>query len=212
MGARQKQIVDDSVPWINFLWAFENSHPEKAVEALRFEPVCGTLLISGLSAGNARSMPLRWGKRRKAFLRFPAELSFDPGLDEHSLLDKIQVDLGQLITASPRLDYPTEAWEKTRQNLEPGTTLNEVLVEYTAHEDAAFHFVNGTRIAVRELDPGTAQNGFVLQAVAPADRLVILRVIEAGTNKVVPVKRQASHPLFGLDHVIVMVAVGLWGR
>ncbi|ESY85863.1 hypothetical protein X741_33310 [Mesorhizobium sp. LNHC229A00] len=188
-GARQKQlIVDDSVPWINFLWALENPHPEKAVEALRFEPVCGTLIISGLSAGNARSMPLRWRKRRKALLRFPAELSFDPGLDEHSLLDKIQVDLGQLITASPGLDYPTVDWEKTRQNLEPGTTLNEVLVEYTAHEDAEFHLVDGTRIAVRELDPGTAQNGFVLQAVAPADRRVILRVIEAGTNKHVPVK------------------------
>ncbi|RWP38894.1 MAG: hypothetical protein EOR05_34360 [Mesorhizobium sp.] len=124
----------------------------------------------------------------RLLLRFPAELSFDPGLDGHSLLHKIQVDLGQLITASPRLDYPTEDWEKTRRNLEPGTTLNEVLVEYTAYEDAAFHFVDGTRIAVRELDPGTAQNGFVLQAVAPADRLVILRVIEAGTNKVVPVK------------------------
>ncbi|TJW71975.1 MAG: hypothetical protein E5V92_33170, partial [Mesorhizobium sp.] len=118
-GARQKQlIIDDSVPWINFLWAFENSHPAKAVEALRFEPVCGTLLISGLSAGNARSMPLRWGKRSKALLRFPAELSFDPRLDGDSLLDKIQVDLGQLVTASPRLDYPTEDWEKTRQNLE----------------------------------------------------------------------------------------------
>ncbi|RWP86664.1 MAG: hypothetical protein EOR12_21645 [Mesorhizobium sp.] len=64
-GPRQKQlIVDESVPWTNFLWAFENPHPQKALEALRFEPVCGTFLISGLSAGNASSMPLRWGKRR----------------------------------------------------------------------------------------------------------------------------------------------------
>ncbi|MER9664080.1 hypothetical protein [Mesorhizobium sp. M0159] len=188
-GERQTQLLfEEPAPWHSFLWALENPHPEKAVKALRFEHVCGTLIIFGVAAGNAHSMPLRWEKRKKALLRVPPELSFGPALDDDSRLNPVQIDLGQVISASPRLIYPTEGWEKTRQNLEPGTTFNEVVVEYAAHEDAEFHLADGTRIAVRDLEKHTSQNDFILEPIAAADQRVILRVVEAGTNKLLPVK------------------------
>jgi len=50
----------DDGPWVNWLWAWENPHPEKAVVGVRFEPVSGTVIVSAISAGNAISQPLRW--------------------------------------------------------------------------------------------------------------------------------------------------------
>lgn len=188
-GVRQTQLIfEDDGPWVNFVWAFENPHPEKAVEALRFEPVCGTLIVSALSAGDTCSTPLRWKKRKKVLLRTSSELSFDSALDEHSLLDQIQLDLGQVIAARPRLVYPREEWEETRQNLQPKTASHELLVEYAAHEDAEFHLAGGTRLALRNLETTSSGNGVALEPVEPADQRVSIRVVEAGTNRAIPVK------------------------
>ncbi|MER9390240.1 hypothetical protein [Mesorhizobium sp. M0435] len=114
-GVRQQQAIVEEGPWMNFVCALENPHPQKAVEAIRFEPVSGSLIISGVSAGDARSMPLLWEKRKKTLLRLPSEVTFDSTLGEHGLFSQIQLDLGQVISASPRLVYPTERWEKTRK-------------------------------------------------------------------------------------------------
>ncbi|MER9222957.1 CehA/McbA family metallohydrolase [Mesorhizobium sp. M0644] len=189
-GVRQQQLIfeDSRVPWINFIWAVENPHPERAVEAFRFEPVCGALVVSAVSAGDTCSTPLRWEKRKKVLLQTRSELTFDPALNEHSLLDQIQLDLGQVIAARPRLVYPTEEWQETRQNLQPKTASHEVLVEYTAHEDAEFHLQGGTRIAIRDLESRSSENEPVLEPIERADQRVSLRVVEAGTNNVVPVK------------------------
>ncbi|TIT34478.1 MAG: hypothetical protein E5W78_10600, partial [Mesorhizobium sp.] len=194
-GERQTQLIfEEATPYHNFVWAFQNPHPEKPVKALRFEPVSGTLLISAVAAGNARSMPLQWQKRKKALLRMPFKLGFDSA-QEQSLLDHVQLDLGQLISMSPRLVYPVEDWEKTRQNLEPDTTFSEVVVEYASHEDAAFHIGDGTRILVRDLGKCTSQNDLSLEPIAPADQRVILRVVEAGTKKLLPVKLHVHGPI-----------------
>ena len=32
---------------MNWLWAWENPHPDKAIVGLRFEPVSGTVVVSG---------------------------------------------------------------------------------------------------------------------------------------------------------------------
>ncbi|CDX24951.1 conserved hypothetical protein [Mesorhizobium plurifarium] len=188
-GRRQLQVVfEDNGAWINFVWALENPHPGKAVRALRFEPVCGALVVSAISAGDTCSTPLRWERRNKVLFRTSSELSFDPALDEHSLLDQIQLDLGQVIAVRPRLVYPAEDWQETRQNLEPKVASHEVLVEYAAHEDAEFHLQGGSRIAIRDLEARSSKNDPVLEPLKRADHRVSLRVVEAGTNKVVPVK------------------------
>lgn len=175
-GERQTQLVfEDPTPYHNFVWAFQNPHPEKPVKAIRFEPVCGTLLISGVAAGNARSMPLRWEERKKALLRMSSKLSHDSAR-QHSLLERIQLDLGQVISMAPRLVYPTDDWEQTRQNLEPGTTFNEVIVEYAAHEEAAIHMKDGSCIPVQDLEECPSQDEFSLEPIDPADQRIILRL------------------------------------
>lgn len=187
-GIRQQQALFEEGPWMNFVWAFENPHPKKRVEAIRFEPVSGCLVISGVSAGDSRSMPLLWGKRKKALLRMPPEVSFDSTLDEHGLFNQIQLDLGQIISAGPRLVYPTKLWEKTRQNLQPEASPTEIVVEYAAHSDARFHLLGERTIPACDLENDAPQNEPMLRSIVPANQRVILRVVEQGTNKTVPVK------------------------
>ncbi|MER9587159.1 hypothetical protein NKJ01_36085, partial [Mesorhizobium sp. M0276] len=178
---------------MNFVWAFENPHSDKAVEAIRFEPVSGSLIISGVSAGDSRSMPLRWEKRKKALLTMPPEASFDSTLDQHGLFSQIQLDLGQVISASPRLVYPMEHWEKTRQNLQPEASPTEIVVEYAAHPDACFHLADRT-ISISDVEDSVLQNEPILQSILPANQSVILRVVEQRTNKPVPVKLHVHGP------------------
>ncbi|MBM3748887.1 MAG: hypothetical protein FJW34_24225, partial [Acidobacteria bacterium] len=49
----------DRGAWINWLWAWKNPHPGKEIAALRFEPKSGVIVLSGVSAGQASSEPLR---------------------------------------------------------------------------------------------------------------------------------------------------------
>jgi len=50
----------DRGPWVNWLWAWKNPHPQKEIAALRFEAKSGVAIISGVSAGTASAEPLRW--------------------------------------------------------------------------------------------------------------------------------------------------------
>ena len=59
-GTSQMRVTAaDSGRWVNWLWAWENPYPDKAVVGVRFEPVSGIVLVSAISAGNAVSQPLR---------------------------------------------------------------------------------------------------------------------------------------------------------
>ena len=93
----------DRAPWVNWLWAWENPLPEKTICGIRFEPASGVVLVSAVSAGNVDSSPLRWQTRRKARLILPPEHSFPPELDREGLLEQVRIDLGQVISARPRL-------------------------------------------------------------------------------------------------------------
>ncbi len=90
-------------PWTNWLWAWHNPYPDKAIAGLRFEPVSGLTIVSAVSAGNASSHPLRWMARRKAIFKLALSETFLPKLDERGLLEQIQLDMGQVISATPRL-------------------------------------------------------------------------------------------------------------
>lgn len=175
----------DFMPWVNWLWAWENPFPAKAIVALRFEPKQGAVIISGLSAGNASVMPLRWETRQKAVFRLPKGVAFDPNLDEKGRLKQIQLDMGQVISAIPRLAYPNDEWAKSYNNKLPEQRNNEILIEYTAHPDALFHLGSGKTVPVAKLkDAGKGP----LTRVAPATQSVVLRVIEKSGGKPVAVK------------------------
>jgi hypothetical protein len=184
----------DSGPWVNWLWAWENPCPEKPIVGLRFEPCAagpgaGPIVLSAISAGHVASLPLRWRTRRKARLILPEGEGFEPDLDQDGLLKQIQLDLGQVISATPRLLYPVGAWPDTHNNQLPALSPDEILLEYTAHPDACFHLFGaaGTQtIPVSAVEQAVADGP--IQPVAPAQQQVTLRVVERGSTKPVPVK------------------------
>jgi hypothetical protein len=178
--------VADGGPWVNWLWAWQNPYPEKTIVGLRLEPVSGIVVLSAISAGAATDQPLRWRTRRKACLTLAEPETFLPDLDEHGLLRQVQLDMGQVISATPRLRYPNDRWPETYNNQNPEESETEVLVEYTAHADAAFHLADGHTISVAQVESAAAPPA--LQPVPPATRRVTLRAIERHSGQCVPVK------------------------
>jgi hypothetical protein len=186
-GAAQTRVVGPWIfPWINWLWAWENPYPNKAIVRLRLEPHAGTTILSAVSAGDVSSHPLRWETRRKAILRLPKGEPFDSKVDDHGLWRQIQLDLGQVISAQRRLIYPSNTWSDTYNNQPPRVSKDEVLIEYAAHPDAQFHLPGRRPVPAATLERGR-QTGF-LTPVAPSTRRVHLRVIDAATRRPVAVK------------------------
>ena len=176
----------DVWPWTNWLWAWENPRPRAALVGLRVEPVGGPVVISGLSAGKASSHPLRWGTRRKAVLTLPAGATFEPRVDAVGRYRDIQLDMGQVIHATPRTVYPDPRWAQSHANQVPAVSPREVLVEYAAHPDARFHLAQGRPVAVAALE-GSDRAG-ALRPVAPASQRVTIRVVDKASGKPVAVK------------------------
>jgi hypothetical protein len=191
-GWSQTRVIPaDEGAWVNWLWAWENPRPETAIAGFRFEPAAGVVVISAISAGDVTSLPLRWQARRKARLVLPADQPFERELDSDGLLRQIRLDLGQVISATPRLLYPDpgDAWAESYKDQIPELSANEVLVEYAAHPEACFHLTGaaGTRtVPVSEVEE--AGPGRELHALSPAGLTVTLRVVERGSARPVPVK------------------------
>jgi hypothetical protein len=194
-----KYVVD---PWMNWLWAWENPHPERAVCGIRLEPGNSVLVISAITAGQSSWNPFRWRPRRKALLSLPDGVAFDSKLDELGLLKQIRLDLGHVISARPRTIYPNTEWEGRSPFEIPKVSETELIVEYTSHPDASFHFDTATVVPVSDVEKkGEAGR---LKVVAPADRKVRLRVVEAGSGKPLAVKLhvhgEAGEYLPPVDH------------
>ncbi|MBT4502860.1 MAG: hypothetical protein HOC74_34320, partial [Gemmatimonadetes bacterium] len=201
-GFSQTRTGDnDGSPWANWLWAWANPNPRKEIVAVRFEPVSGVIMLSGISAGRGASLPLRWRRRRKALLTLPRGQTFDPTLDVEGRLEQIQLDMGQVISAQLQSQYPNDAWTKSYNNQLPAVSDRHVLVEYTSHEDAAFHVSGGKTIPVARLEERGKSGS--LKVVEPATQRVDLIVSEKGTKKPVTVKLhvhgQAGEYLAPLD-------------
>ncbi len=181
----------DDGPWVSWLWAWENPYPEKFIERLRFEPASGAVVISAISVGDVAELPLRWQPRRKARLVLAEGEIFRPDLDRDGLLEQIQIDLGQVISATPRPVYPNDGWQDSYNNQLPeySVATREILIEYTAHPEACFHLSGpsgGRLIPVSEVE-GAGSDG-LLHPVAPAEQTVTLRVVEHAGSRPVPVK------------------------
>jgi hypothetical protein len=181
---------EDRGNWINWLWALENPHPEKDIKGFRFEPVVNcSIILSAISAGNVGSNPLRWESRQKAILKLPSDLKFDPTLDGNGLLSQLKLDLGQVISAEPRLLYPDDNWSGTYNNMVPGRSEKEIIVEYAAHSDASFHLWD--RKVIKLVDVIGKTGTEFIQPIASAKKRIKIRVVEKGSSKPVPVKFHA---------------------
>jgi hypothetical protein len=187
-GLTQTRVsFGDRDHWTSWLWAWENPHPEKPVTGFRFEPGSIPVLLSAISAGNTTSLPLRWQSRAKACLKLPPGEAFKPELNAQGLLTQVQLDLGQVISARPRLLYPSENWGDTYNNQIPPVSQDEILIEYAAHPGASFHLSGGNLVPVTQVEQHAAE--IPLQAVPLASTMVKLRVLErGGGSRPVPVK------------------------
>ena len=186
-GHTQTRVAfDDSDQWTIWLWAWENPHPEQTIVAVRFEPLSGVTVLSGMSAGTVSEHPLRWRSRRKALLRLPTGEDFQPTLDARGRLAQLQLDLGQVISALPRPVYPDAAWGETANNQLPELSEREVLVEYTAHLEAIFTLWDGRTLSIAQVESGSAAQE--LQPVPPANQRVLIKVVERGSRKLVAAK------------------------
>jgi len=186
-GARQTRVdTGEGRPWLNWLWAWANPHPRKAITAIRFEPRVGSVVVLGLAAGRASDMPFRWQRRRKAILTLPKGVKFNPALDGEGMLKQIRLDMGQVISAIRRPIYPDRTWSRTPNNALPDISDREILVEYTAHPDARFHLPGGKTVPAARV--ASAGRSGPIRAVAPSEQRVTIRVVDKKTRRPVPVK------------------------
>ena len=186
-GSQTRGNASDRGDWINWIWAWENPYPLKQIAGFRFEPKNITnIVISAISFGRVSSNPLRWQPRQKAILTIPEDSKFDLTLSNDGLLSQLQLDLGQVISASPRLLYTNKGWTSSYNNKLPEVSDHEVIIEYTAHPSATFHLENGVMIPVSETRsiPGKTQ----IKPVKPAMQKVKVRVLEKGTSNPIAVK------------------------
>jgi hypothetical protein len=119
-------------------------------------------------------------------LTLPEGDTFLFDLDAKGLLQQIQLDMGQVISATPRLIYPNDIFAETYNNQLPEMSENEVLIEFTAHPDACLHLSDGQVIPVSQVE--SERTTAPLQPVATASQRVTLRVVEREGGKPVPVK------------------------
>jgi hypothetical protein len=64
-GQSQTRVhIPDLLPWMNWLWAWPNPHPKRALVSIRIEPGEIPLIVSAISAGHVEEHPLRWRPRR----------------------------------------------------------------------------------------------------------------------------------------------------
>ena len=178
--------VPDLLPWINWLWAWENPQPGKKIAAVRLEPVQGAVIVSGLCVGSGEANPLRWGTRKKALLKLPKETSFTGGTDRKGQWADLAIDLGQVISVVKQPQYPKTGWGQSYNNQLPKLSGDKVLVEYAAAPDARFHLEGGKMLPVARVE--SSKTSAPLTPVAPATQRVTLRVVEKDSRMPVPVK------------------------
>lgn len=186
-GQTQTRVaLPDLMPWVNWLWAWRNPQPDKPLTGLRIEPREGRLFLAGITAGCTATCPYRWQTRRKAILKLPRGSAFDRTLDPHGALEAVQLDLGSVISAQPRTQYPNERWAASYHNQVPTVARDELLIEYTAHEEACFHLPDAAPLPAARLE--TKRKAGSLTAVPHATQTVELKVVEKGSSVPVPVK------------------------
>ncbi|OPZ68606.1 MAG: hypothetical protein BWY83_02252 [bacterium ADurb.Bin478] len=191
-GHTQQRVgYNDAHPWMYWLWAWQNPQPGKKIAAVRLEPAAGRFVVAALTAGKVASHPLRWETRRKAILTLPPGREFDPTLDERGLNAHVQLDLGTVISIQRRSVFDNAEWIRTHVNQLPEISERELIVEYAAHHEAAFHLEGGKTVPVAKVAAAALvkhSKSAVVTPVAPSTQRVTLRVVEKATGRPVAVK------------------------
>jgi len=178
------------VPVGYWIYAMENKQPDQSVTGMRFVPADGTLLILGLTATTLEDNPLRWGRRQKTLITLPEGVSIGRP-DASGRYPGLGIDLGQIISVTPRLDYDNAHWQDGYNNKSPVRMENQFVVEYCGHPAARFTVAAKDKIsfAVGDCQKIADDAGVPsLEPINPADQDVTIKVLEAKSRKKVAVK------------------------
>lgn len=167
---------------ILWLYALPNPHPKKPIRKILLQPQTERSWIYGICHTQLQDHPLRPGVRRKCRLMLPLGVSLN-ALNE---VDKIDIDLGSVISARAVCGYDSEQWHGKLPNVQPTISQTEVIVEYTAHPAAKLYVATGEDSHVA-YDLSTFADEHIIE-VTPAFRPVRVRVVEKSTQKPVAVR------------------------
>jgi hypothetical protein len=177
-----------------WIYAFPNPHPERPIARVTCMAREERSAIYAVTTTQLADHPLRPGVREKLLLRLPPGAQLN-GLGE---LDEIGIDLGTVISTRAMLDYDRARWASAEPVVLPTPREDAVVVEYSAHPAARLYVGTGedrhTVYTLAELprlsessDAAASEQPPAL-AIAPARRLVRVRVVEKETNQPVPVR------------------------
>ncbi len=207
IGWGRSQTVHDSCDrpgpdgFQNYICAWKNPHPKKAIVGIRMEPGKNTVVLSGMSACNTTDIPIRWQSRKKMILKVPnpsslpkklqADLNREYGHTELMHLSEnrnslIDFDMGTLISAVPRYAYENKNWSKSTFYKAGKRKPYEFIVEYTAHPEATAHIIGGKKVKLADLVKKGKQSG--LSVVPPAEQTVLLKVVDKKSKQPVAVR------------------------
>ena len=159
------------------IYAFENPEPSKTITGMEITRKSGNVFLFAVTAGEVSAPPLRYGRRQKALLELDGS-SNDP-------FDLIDIDLGHIISVTPRVIYKNDAWEQSDHSENPQKEEGRYIVEFDAHEDAILQLGEArVPLAVKDIATNPGIN------INPAERPVKLRVLGPG-GRPVPVKVHA---------------------
>ncbi|WP_205127099.1 CehA/McbA family metallohydrolase [Paenibacillus ginsengarvi] len=165
----------------HWLYALTNPHPDKQLVKIVMRPKDGTAFVFGLTRTDVETNPFRWDARRS--VRYVSAPGFVP--QPYGESANIRIDLGEVISVRPVLDYDHDSWLGNPNPRLPVPKANEWIVEYTTHPDA-YLTVDGNpsvSVPIRELE---ALSGW--SAVENVVRKVTVRVTERTSGRKVAAK------------------------
>ena len=174
-------------PMRHWLYAAENTSPEKLLRAVHFVPDGGIAFVFGLTATSLTTNPLRWESRRKLRLDSASASHLEPVWEE----EQLEIDLGQIISISQGQDYDHQNWAESYANKQPESAKSVLIMEYTAHPEAHLYLGRQRETAVKMADLGGSRAKFgevILAAIPGAERRVTIRVVDKNTGRPVPAR------------------------
>ncbi len=182
--------VSNILPIGYWIYAMENMNPDKAIKSIKFIVDDNAILILGLTVTSLEQNPLRWDRRKKALITIPEGVNIGK-LDNTGRYPGLSIDLGQIISVSPRLEYDNPNWDKGYNNKLPNRIDKQYIVEYTAHPSARFTFNEKVEISIPVSEckiVDAKAESIIIEPIAPSEKSVRIKVVEKNSKKKVAVK------------------------
>jgi len=183
-GETRHGSARDTTPEPEHIWlyALPNPHPDKTISQIICTPKDERSLIYGITTTQVETHPLRPTTRQKLKLTLPEGVKFN----RIGELDNITIDLGTVISARAKLDYVRAQWFSAESNAQPIRSDNTVIIEYIAHPNAKL-YLKGSDDKLIAYNLSDFDNAGLVE-VQPANRLIRVKVVEAGSEKPVAVR------------------------